>query len=266
MVDDSSYLVHRMLDFLYLSDYQDLETEEEENEADWTKLPSVTMTGEAAAVGENTTTGEVIATGEDHAAGDAADGDAADGDAADGDADDGDGAGIFDSAGKWIHWKFLRPNAANTEFNTRRLILHVDMYTIADKYNIDGLRTLALRKYENALKEMWLEGHGHPFLRTIRQIYDVTTELNRKFRDVTIAHTESNRIYIAADKGVNAHFEEVCNKVPEYQKELLQMFMECICVICNKTANPGWGPPSCTARYRWEDGHPCCHKCSHECR
>lgn len=63
------------------------------------------------------------------------------------------------------------------------LSTHAQVYAIADKYNISGLRALAVEKYERAASKYW-DTEGFP--PSIHIVYSSTPDEDRDLRDIVV--------------------------------------------------------------------------------
>lgn len=66
-----------------------------------------------------------------------------------------------------------------------RLTLHIEMYSLADKYNVTRLGERAIDRFKRILAEAWVIDECMPCVRTI---YESTPNSNRGLRDVIIDH------------------------------------------------------------------------------
>ncbi|KAJ9666177.1 hypothetical protein H2201_003611 [Coniosporium apollinis] len=63
------------------------------------------------------------------------------------------------------------------------LSTHAQVYAMADKYNISGLRALAVEKYEKAASKYW-DTEGFP--QSIHIVYSSTPDQDRDLRDIVV--------------------------------------------------------------------------------
>ncbi|PCD23850.1 hypothetical protein BFJ63_vAg11781 [Fusarium oxysporum f. sp. narcissi] len=70
------------------------------------------------------------------------------------------------------------------------LHLHAKVYALGEKYGIQPLKALALRKFES---EAQFHLHSDDFLQGIRQAYTSTVETDRPLRDAVVAILRSNK-------------------------------------------------------------------------
>ena len=75
----------------------------------------------------------------------------------------------------------------------RQLSLHLDMYVLADKYDIASLGDLAKKKFEEEAKSYIPFFSEFPVLDMIPRIYAVTGEHNRALRDVVVEYARLQR-------------------------------------------------------------------------
>lgn len=72
--------------------------------------------------------------------------------------------------------------------------LHIDMYSMADKYEIPGLEKVALAKFNADLTKIPHSTSGIDFLLgCIRAIYDSTPPSNRNLRELAVKHLAIRR-------------------------------------------------------------------------
>ncbi|KAI6758667.1 hypothetical protein HG530_010907 [Fusarium avenaceum] len=100
------------------------------------------------------------------------------------------------------------------------LSIHAIMYSIGDKYDIEGLRHLSTKKYCEVLKgDLYI----NDFFSSIPYVYDLTPETSRDLRDPALAFA---RNVLSGDGPttlsiVREAFDELVIECPEFVKELL---------------------------------------------
>jgi len=65
-----------------------------------------------------------------------------------------------------------------------RLLTHAKVYSLGEKYLIDGLKALALQKFETAAEKHWQKDD---FLNAAREAYTSTIETDRGLKDAVTA-------------------------------------------------------------------------------
>ncbi|KAH7215686.1 hypothetical protein DER44DRAFT_653241 [Fusarium oxysporum] len=83
-----------------------------------------------------------------------------------------------------------RPSAPQRPIPPANLHLHAKVYALGEKYGIQPLKTLALRKFES---EAQFHLHSDDFLQGIREAYTSTVETDRPLRDVVVTILRSNK-------------------------------------------------------------------------
>ncbi|KAI0147301.1 hypothetical protein GGR57DRAFT_259153 [Xylariaceae sp. FL1272] len=77
------------------------------------------------------------------------------------------------------------------------LVLHVLVYAIAEKYNIQGLKAFALEEFKAAVTEPW---DTDVFLEAAREAYLSTVEADRGLRDIVVATFSARRELLDQEK------------------------------------------------------------------
>jgi hypothetical protein len=84
-----------------------------------------------------------------------------------------------------------------SEYNPHSLVTNVQMYIIADKYEIEALKKLASAKYEEVVRMCW---NTFEFSESARLIHENTVESDRTIKDV-IEKAASDNINALLDRG-----------------------------------------------------------------
>jgi hypothetical protein len=63
------------------------------------------------------------------------------------------------------------------------LIVHAQVYALAEKYSVDGLKELALEKFEKEVESHW---NTDDFLQAAEVVYTSTVESDRGMRDIVL--------------------------------------------------------------------------------
>jgi hypothetical protein len=100
------------------------------------------------------------------------------------------------------------------ETDIPRMVFHVKVYALADKYDIPGLKALATAKFEKVARAEW---NTADFPLSISAIYESTPLNDRGLRDVAVklAATHSNILLKE-----NEVFQNMTAKVAEFGKDL----------------------------------------------
>ncbi|KAH7308609.1 hypothetical protein B0I35DRAFT_464184 [Stachybotrys elegans] len=90
----------------------------------------------------------------------------------------------------------VTPSAKSTQLipacsKSTGLTLHAKIYAIAEKYDIQGLKTLALRKFKQGSFFCWvnldyLQANAEDFLQAVTEVYTSTIDSDRGMRDVVV--------------------------------------------------------------------------------
>ncbi|ENH68019.1 hypothetical protein FOC1_g10002266 [Fusarium oxysporum f. sp. cubense race 1] len=89
-----------------------------------------------------------------------------------------------------------RPSAPQRPIPPANLHLHAKVYALGEKYGIQPLKALALRKFES---EAQFHLHSDDFLQGIREAYTSTVETDRPLRDAVVAILRSNKDLLKKD-------------------------------------------------------------------
>ncbi|OAL01003.1 hypothetical protein IQ06DRAFT_347080 [Phaeosphaeriaceae sp. SRC1lsM3a] len=102
---------------------------------------------------------------------------------------------------------------------------HVDIYMLAERYGISGLKQLALEKFENlAITVLTVNGNETHLLKAVRAIYEPSRRANAdELRRVAITicanHVEG---FIAGDQTQMALVFESMDELPEFRTDLFE--------------------------------------------
>jgi len=103
------------------------------------------------------------------------------------------------------------------------LQLHARMFALGDRYDIPGLRDMAVKKYSSraAVPGMPLE-----LLESIYDVYNGTPASVRQLRDAAGVLVRKNLPKMLDEAAVAAAYEKVLTEVPEFTKELLGIYVK----------------------------------------
>ncbi|KAL9560968.1 hypothetical protein ACKAV7_014997 [Fusarium commune] len=89
-----------------------------------------------------------------------------------------------------------RPSAPQRPIPPVNLHLYAKVYALGEKYGIQPLKALALRKFES---EAQFHLHSDGFLQAMREAYTSTVETDRPLRDAVVAILRSNKDLLKKD-------------------------------------------------------------------
>ena len=96
------------------------------------------------------------------------------------------------------------------------LSIHADMYALGDKYQVEGLCTLATSKFSASLSRHW---NSTDFITAVQTVYSSTPDSNRGMRDV-VAQAFQN--HFGTDITKNPLIEAKLHTIDELSFELLK--------------------------------------------
>ncbi|KAM0431342.1 hypothetical protein ACHAPT_005317 [Fusarium lateritium] len=103
------------------------------------------------------------------------------------------------------------------------LSLHTAMVSMADKYDINGLASLAVERYTRHLEK---DRNFERFLDSVPGIYNMPAVLSQRLRDAAVAFARAEVRGVMADWTGWAAFQEVLDEFPEFSKALLCSIIE----------------------------------------
>jgi len=111
----------------------------------------------------------------------------------------------------------VRWSRSNTEAagEAEHLVMHAKMYAVAEKYGINGLKTLAQLKFETLVAEHW---NSYDFLDSVAEIYTSTVDTDRGLRNVVIHIFRSH-----PELAHNTEAQAVVKSVPDFAFDLFKM-------------------------------------------
>lgn len=115
--------------------------------------------------------------------------------------------------------------AAEAGFHELCLHRHIDVFVLADRYDVSGLGKLATKKFKKILDDIWL---GMLFLETIPTIYEVTMDQNCGLRNAVAEHARARWYMIksVAEEEVKARFEELIATSPDFAVDFVRCWLE----------------------------------------
>ncbi|KAF5685941.1 amino acid transport gap1 [Fusarium circinatum] len=89
-----------------------------------------------------------------------------------------------------------QPSAPQQSIPGKNLHLHAKVYALGEKYGIQPLKTVALRKFNS---EAQFHLHSNDFLQAIREAYNSTIDTDRPLRDAVVSILRSNKYLLKKD-------------------------------------------------------------------
>lgn len=116
------------------------------------------------------------------------------------------------------------------------LQLHARIFALGDRYDIPGLRDVAVKKYSSRSLVSW---EPLEFLESIYDVYRRTPPSVRQLRDVAGNLMRKNLRNMVEDKVIATSYEMVIDELPEFTKDILRIFVKVPlygnCNTCNST-------------------------------
>lgn len=120
------------------------------------------------------------------------------------------------------------------------LLIHVAMFTLADKYDIEDLKALSANKYSECLTK---NPNVSNFLLSISEVYNSTPPSARGLRDRALAFAREKLPEFLSLSDARQEFDEVTADSPGFIKELLYYFIEHrLLGHCNNCGGRKWVP------------------------
>lgn len=138
-------------------------------------------------------------------------------------------------------------DAHDKDLKQRRLLLHVDLYALADRYDIGGLATLARDNYNGRVD---FGADALCAIETIPRIYASTPESNRGLRDIVVRGIKKHSEDVFNVPAAKAQFYEIFLETPQFALDMVSKALEnsctdCDCLmgrrLCGPCSDGGWG-------------------------
>ena len=100
----------------------------------------------------------------------------------------------------------------------RHAVLHADMFTVADKYDIVALGEKAKEHFEETIDSWSLD--DSEFLEVTKYVYSTTPESDRGLRDAIVRETRLRGSQIIKDTGLKPRLEELVSTTPHFAWDL----------------------------------------------
>jgi hypothetical protein len=113
--------------------------------------------------------------------------------------------------------------ASDETESSEEMLIHVAMFTLADKYIIDGLRTLSQIKFKAVVTK---QEKPSVMPQYVKLVYDLECESSKRLRDVVI---EAVRLRVAAlpsDSDIKKTLEGLMDDIPDFAKDLAMSYIE----------------------------------------
>lgn len=141
------------------------------------------------------------------------------------------------------------------EHETSHMMIDVLMYAIADKYDMPGLKRLALLKFTALVNASWRTA---AFPTAIKAIYETTPDSDRGLRDVVIKKSaEHSQTLFKAANG----FKDMLQEAPGFASDLAERLSETY-ITDSKIAKCARCDSLCVVKTSLRMG--CCPYCSRE--
>jgi hypothetical protein len=130
------------------------------------------------------------------------------------------------------------------------MLLNVEVYAIADKYEVEYLKIQSKLNFANQVHEHW---NSKKFFDVIRSAYRSTPSSDRGLRDVIVAICQENKMRLRELQG----FEELLQEIPSFASDLVLVNKQWLpaCVTEEPVIVDFYTCLSCRAKWqiRWWD-------------
>ncbi len=113
------------------------------------------------------------------------------------------------------------------------LQLHARMFALGDRYDIPGLRDVAVKKYSSRGVASW---EPLEFLESIHEVYRRTPASIRQLRNAAGILVRNNMRKILDDEVIAIIYDKVLDEVPEFTKDMLRIYVKAPlygdCITC----------------------------------
>lgn len=107
--------------------------------------------------------------------------------------------------------------------STQELSIHVAMFTLADKYLIDGLRNLSQTKFKAAVKT---QEKPSVMPHYVKLVYDLDSECSRRLRGVVVEAVRLRVTALPFDLHVKKTLDGLMGDIPEFARDLAMSYIE----------------------------------------
>lgn len=98
------------------------------------------------------------------------------------------------------------------------IVLHAEVYVLAERYAVDGLKKLALEKFKNACRREW---NARAFIAAARTAYDGTRESDVQLRESVVEAMYRNRIALLKDAGCKEKLQDMGHLMYDLVRRML---------------------------------------------
>ena len=112
-----------------------------------------------------------------------------------------------------------KPEFNNVTLDELELLKHPRVWSLADRFGIDGLKELACAKFRSQLQQLWT---SDTLPDCIREVYRTTPENNNQLRGAVMGVVKEHY----KDLYQKASFQEVYCEVNEFTKDLVKLLVE----------------------------------------
>ncbi len=109
-----------------------------------------------------------------------------------------------------------------TPLHISLLQLHARMFALGDRYDIPGLRDVAVKKYSSRCV-IFLE--PVEFLESIYDVYERTPTSIKQLRNAACTQMRKNSLEILDNKIAATVYEKVLVEVPEFTRNMLELYV-----------------------------------------
>ncbi|KAG8529533.1 uncharacterized protein KY384_006170 [Bacidia gigantensis] len=117
---------------------------------------------------------------------------------------------------------------------------HIEMYALADKYDIDGLKKAAIQGYKMTLdlatgRETIRQNIRKALLTTLAKVFESTPDSSRGLRDAAIMHIISFADDVVSDQKLKTLLYERCQEIPHLSWAIMCGKAGNFCLSCKNT-------------------------------
>jgi hypothetical protein len=105
--------------------------------------------------------------------------------------------------------------------NVSAMVLHARIFSLADKYLIDGLRTLSWTKFEEAVRH---EQNTCIFLQSVPEIYALQSTLSGILRNIMIESVRERTAWPPLKADVKQSLDGIIDENHEFARDLLKSY------------------------------------------
>lgn len=117
------------------------------------------------------------------------------------------------------------------------LSAHATLFALAEQYLIDGLKAVAAKNYERALRN---NPNANDFLHSLGEVYRRTPSNVRELRNIAVLFAKENLAASLSSKDTKTLYDDIAEDIPDFVKDLADSYLKRsrdYCLDC------GTGPP-----------------------